>query len=102
FLLLAAPALAALSGRPAPRQRAVARLARDYDKRPGRAHAVGCRLELDDRGWLAWPAERQGSHVLTSMLGADCLALIPTGSGSLRAGEPVEVELLGPGLAWAR
>ena len=32
--------------------------------------------------------------MLTSMVGADCLALIPAGSGDLEAGAPVEVELL--------
>ena len=71
-----------------------ARLAEDYEKRPGRAHAVRCRLELREDGWHAHPFERQGSHVLTSMLGADCLALIPTESGPVRAGERVEIELL--------
>jgi molybdopterin biosynthesis enzyme len=28
------------------------------------------------------------------MLGADALAMIPTASGAVRAGEPVEIELL--------
>jgi molybdopterin molybdotransferase len=94
FVLLVRPALTVLSGGRPGRMRTTARLARDLDKRPGRTHAVRCRLELRDDGWLAHPAERQGSHVLTSMLGADCLALLPTASGPLRAGERVEVELL--------
>jgi molybdopterin molybdotransferase len=94
FVLLVRPALAVLSGGRPGRMRTTARLAHDLDKRPGRTHAVRCRLELRDDGWHAHPAERQGSHVLTSMLGADCLALLPTPSGPLRAGERVEVELL--------
>jgi molybdopterin molybdotransferase len=95
FVLLVRPALTALSGGRPGRMRTTARLARDLDKRPGRTHAIRCRLELRDDGWHAHPAERgQGSHVLTSMLGADCLALLPTASGPLRAGERVEVELL--------
>ena len=97
FVLLVRPALAVLSGGRPERLRTTARLARDYDKRPGRTHAVRCRLELREDGWHAHPAGRQGSHVLTSMLGADCLALIPAASGPLRAGERVEVELLGRG-----
>ena len=97
FVLLVRPALTALSGGRPERHRTTARLARDYDKRPGRTHAVRCRLELREDGWLAHPAERQGSHVLTSMLGADCLALLPTDSGPLPAGAAVEVELLGRG-----
>ncbi|MFL5866451.1 MAG: hypothetical protein ACJ766_05050 [Thermoleophilaceae bacterium] len=36
----------------------------------------------------------QGSHVLTSMLGARALALIPSGEGELAPGDRVEVELL--------
>jgi molybdopterin molybdotransferase len=97
FVLLVRPALTALGGGRPERHRTTARLARGYDKRPGRTHAVRCRLELRDDGWLAHPAERQGSHVLTSMLGADCLALLPTESGPLPAGAWVEVELLGRG-----
>lgn len=94
FLLLVRPALAVLGGGRPGRSRTKARLAADCEKRPGRAHAVRCRLELREDGWHAHPFERQGSHVLTSMLGADCLALLPAESGPLRAGEPVEVELL--------
>jgi molybdopterin molybdotransferase len=55
---------------------------------------VRCRLELRDDGWHATPTKDQGSHVLTSMLGADALAIIPTTSGTVRAGERVEIELL--------
>lgn len=94
FVLLARPALAALAGGRPQRPRTTAVLASPYEKRPGRTHAVRCRLELDEGGWRAHPFERQGSHVLTSMLGADCLALLPSAAASLRTGERVEVELL--------
>jgi molybdopterin molybdotransferase len=94
FLLLARPALLALQGAVLERQRTVAALDTDYSKRPGRAHAVRCTLELREDGWHARPTGEQGSHILTSMLGADALALIPAESGSLAAGERVEVELL--------
>ena len=66
----------------------------DYPKQPGRAHLVRCRLELRDDGWHARPTGPQGSHVLTSMLGADALAIMPTASGGVAAGERVEIELL--------
>jgi molybdopterin biosynthesis enzyme len=49
---------------------------------------------LGEDGWHATPAEHQGSHVSTSMLGADALAIIPTESGTVHAGEQVEIELL--------
>jgi molybdopterin molybdotransferase len=94
FILLARPALVALGGGRPDRRRTFATLASDYEKSPGRVHALRCRLELTESGWRAHPAPRQGSHVLTSMLGADCLALVPARSGYLRAGEQVEIELL--------
>jgi molybdopterin molybdotransferase len=97
FTLLVRPALRALSGEQPDRKRTTARLDRDYEKRPGRAHAVRCRLELHEDGWHARPAEQHGSHILTSMLGADALAILPTASGDVRAGERIEIELLGDG-----
>lgn len=97
FTLLVRPALQALSGARPERRRTTARLECDYEKSPGRAHAVRCRVELREDGWHALPAEQHGSHILTSMLGADALAIIPAASGNVRAGERVEIELLGDG-----
>jgi molybdopterin molybdotransferase len=94
FLLLVRPALLAMSGGEPTARRVTARLGGDYEKPTDRAHAARCRLELDERGWIATPLPRQGSHILTSMVAADCLALIPTDTASLKAGDPVEVELL--------
>lgn len=95
FLLLARPALAALGGSEPRRWRTAARLAGDYEKAPGRTHAVRCAMELDEDGWRVEPTGAQGSHILTSMLGADCLALIPPEAALVRTGERVEVELIG-------
>jgi molybdopterin molybdotransferase len=94
FLLLVRPALLALAGGDPAGRRVGARLGADYEKPTDRAHAARCRLELDERGWVATPLPRQGSHVLTSMVAADCLALIPTETERVAAGETVEVELL--------
>jgi molybdopterin molybdotransferase len=94
FLTFVRPALIAMAGGDPAARRVMARLGADYEKPTDRAHAVRCRLELDERGWVAWPLPRQGSHVLTSMLAADALALVPTESPGLAAGAPVEVELL--------
>jgi molybdopterin molybdotransferase len=94
FVLLARPALIALAGGDPASRRTFATLASGHEKKPGRAHAIRCRLELSEGGWRAHPAPRQGSHVLSSMLGADCLALIPAARGDVEAGERVEVELL--------
>jgi molybdopterin molybdotransferase len=94
FLLLARPALLALGGGDPAARRLRATIAEDYEKPAGRAHAARCRLELGEDGWRVHPFPRQGSHVLTSMVGADCLALIPAAGTGVAAGEAVEVELL--------
>jgi molybdopterin molybdotransferase len=94
FLTFVRPALIAMAGGDPATRRTTARLGADYEKPTDRAHAVRCRLELEERGWVAWPLPRQGSHVLTSMLAAGALALIPTESAGLAAGQTVEVELL--------
>jgi molybdopterin molybdotransferase len=94
FCLFVAPAVRALSGAAEPRRRTVATLRRDCQRAPGRAHAVRCRLLLGPHGWEAEPTGAQGSHVLTSMLGADALAILPAGSALVAAGTRVEVELL--------
>jgi len=98
FLLFARPAIRQLLGAADRRERATAILAKPYAKKPGRAHAIRVRLELGDDGWLAMPTKEQGSHVLTSMLGADALAILPGEHGDFEAGERVEIELLSAGV----
>ncbi len=98
FCLFVAPAVRALSGAAEPRRRTVATLRSDCEKAPGRAHAVRCRLLFGEHGWEVEPTGAQGSHVLTSMLGADALAILPADSARVAAGSRVEVELL-PGAA---
>jgi molybdopterin molybdotransferase len=94
FLLLARPALLVLAGGDPSSRRTRATLATDYEKPAGRAHAARCALELTEDGWLVRPHPRQGSNVLTSMVAADCLALIPAAATRVAAGETVEIELL--------
>ncbi len=95
FTLLARPAIGAmLDVTPTDPWRATAILDESYEKRPGRAHAVRCRLELRDDGWHVRPTKDQRSHVLTWMLGADALAIVPRASGSIDAGDRVDIELL--------
>jgi molybdopterin molybdotransferase len=95
FHLFAKPALRALVGLEPLGGRTRAGLAEGYRKKPGKAHYLRCRLELTEEGWRAHlTRESQGSHVLTSMLGADALAAIPSEAEEVAAGELVEVELL--------
>jgi molybdopterin molybdotransferase len=94
FVLFVTPALAAMAGASPQRTRTLATLTTDREQAPGRVDAVRCRLALAPGGWQATPTGPQGSHVLTSMLGADALALIPGGTGVVKAGTQVTVELL--------
>ena len=97
FILFVRPALLVLGGGRAESRRTTAVLDRAYEKSSGRAHAIRCRIELREDGWHVDPFERQGSHVLTSMLGAGALAIIPAASTHVPAGSRVEIELLGDG-----
>jgi molybdopterin molybdotransferase len=74
--------------------RSEARIAADYEKPTDRAHALRCRIEQAPGGPIAHLAPHQGSHVLTSLLGADALAMIPERTARVAAGESVTVELL--------
>lgn len=94
FLLFVRPALLAMAGGDPAGRRITARLGADYEKPTDRAHAARARLELGRGGWVATPLPRQGSHILTSMVAADCLMLVPTETARIEAGETVEVELL--------
>lgn len=88
FVLFARPALRALQGAaPLPRP-GRAQLAVDVERHEARDECV--RVRIDDEGRAA-PTGPQGSHVLTSVLGADALAVVPRGSGVLPAGTPVEL-----------
>jgi molybdopterin molybdotransferase len=94
FQLFARPALAALQGATPDAPRATAVLTHPVARNPRREEAVRVRLRHTDQGLVAETTGEQGSHMLTSMLGADGLAMIAPGEGELAAGERVEVELL--------
>ena len=95
FQLFVRPALAALQGADPSISRTSARLEQAVTRNPRREQAVRVRLAAGDDGWRVSPTKgAQGSHVLTSMLGANALALIAPGDGEAAAGELGEVELL--------
>jgi molybdopterin molybdotransferase len=90
FLLFARPALRALQGADPQVPRTRARLTRPVRRHAGRDECVRVRLEEG----RATPTGAQGSHRLTSMLGADGFAIVTRGDGEAAAGDEVEVELL--------
>jgi molybdopterin molybdotransferase len=95
FQLFVRPALRALAGGRPDDVRAEAVLACPVERNPSRDQAIRCRLTFEGGGWRAeLTRPEQGSHVLTSMLGADALAIVEAGEGELPAGTRVPVELL--------
>jgi molybdopterin molybdotransferase len=95
FSLFVRPALAALQGRSPERLLASeAVLATAVPRNPDREQAVRVRLERQDGRLVAIPNGPQGSHIVTSLLGADALALIAAGEGELAAGTSVPLESL--------
>ena len=94
FVLFVRPAIRKIVGARDDAERSMAALDSEYPRLAARTQAVRCRLELRDDGWHAEPTKAQGSHVLTSMLGADALAIIPPGDGPQPAGARIEIELL--------
>jgi molybdopterin molybdotransferase len=94
FALLAGPALHALQGAKATRESLTAVLDGGYRKPAGRAHAVRCRVHAREDGWHARPTGPQGSHVLSSMLAADALAIVPSAATDVHDGARVQIEAL--------
>lgn len=89
FSLFVAPALAALQGASSRADPGEARLGVAVRQNPRREQALRVRLEHRDGSTVALPNGAQGSHVVTSLVGADALALIAPGNGSLEAGTTV-------------
>jgi molybdopterin molybdotransferase len=94
FVLLVEPALRAMQGAKAAARSTTAALDGGYRKPAGRAHAVRCRVSLGDDGWHARPTGAQGSHVLSSMLTADALAIVPSEVTEIGDGGHVRIEPL--------
>lgn len=89
--LFVLPALRALAGNrsPAPRlEPAVA--AGTWPPATSRDHAVRCRLDVEAGRLLAVPTGGQGSHRISSLVGAEALALVPP-DRAVTPGDPVSV-----------
>jgi molybdopterin molybdotransferase len=95
FSLFARPALDALQGASTIRHlEADAVLGAAVERNPRREKALRVRLQRVDGRTTAIPNGAQGSHILSSLLGADGLAMIPPGPGTLEAGSMVALEEL--------
>lgn len=91
FLLFARPALAALQGADPTVPRTTATLATAIARNPDRDELVRVRRTGEGAATVE-PTGPQGSHVLSSLLGADALAIVPRGEGELPAGATVVLE----------
>jgi molybdopterin molybdotransferase len=89
FLLFARPALVALQGGDPAVPRTTARLGVAVPRHPDRDEMVRVRHAPDGS---VHPTGPQASHVLSSLVGADALALVPRGDGDLAAGAEVVLE----------
>jgi molybdopterin molybdotransferase len=61
---------------------------------PGREEYVRAVVSASETGLIAQPADAQGSGMLTSMVGANALIVVPADSGDIPSGSSVEVILL--------
>lgn len=95
FALFVSPALAALQGKlKRPLLDGSAELGTTVKRNRAREQALRVRLERHAGRTVAFPNGSQASHVITSLVGADALALIPPGDGELEAGTTVALEPL--------
>ncbi|HET6869215.1 MAG TPA: gephyrin-like molybdotransferase Glp [Solirubrobacteraceae bacterium] len=95
FALFVRPALAALQARgPERLLESEAVLATAVPRNHDREQAVRVRLGRQNGRLVATPNGPQGSHIVTSLLGADALALIAAGEGEVEAGATVPLEPL--------
>lgn len=94
FEQFARPAIRRLLGcRSLLRPRLRATLTAPLDKRPGRRHFVRVKLAFGREGVVASPTGGQGSHIQSSLVGCDGLAIFAEEATHLDAGATVEVEV---------
>lgn len=73
----------------------VARLTQPLSKEPGRLEFVRVMLEQDGGAWHATPTGAQGSHIQTSLIGANGVARFAADESRLEEGQEVTVEVWG-------
>lgn len=71
-----------------------ARLGQRWENRSGRRQYLRVRLERREDAWWAWTTGPQGSHIISSLVRARGLLIVPEDSPPLSVGHWVEIELL--------
>lgn len=95
FSLFVRPALAAMSGQPRPYGRTVTATLQEQVESDGRESYLRVILTKDASGFQARLTGSQDSAVLSSLVKANGLMIIPAGTERLPAGSQVEVWLMG-------
>ncbi len=67
-------------------------------KKPGRVNFLRVGLEKENGNYVAWSPGDQNTGILKTMLLAGGIAVLPAEQGDLKAGDKVDVQLLGPGV----
>lgn len=97
FELFARPALLTMQGATiVARPRTAVTMQHAYDKKPGRAHFVRATVTRTPDGLVATSKAKQGSGMLTSMVGVDVLVEVPADRGDIAAGEQLAAVVLRP------
>jgi molybdopterin molybdotransferase len=93
FIVFVEPALRALAGHSSVRRRTLSvRAAEDITSPEQLTHFFRVRLERGaEGGWVARLTGPQGSGILSSMVRADALAIVPEGRSGISRGETLEV-----------
>jgi molybdopterin molybdotransferase len=95
FELLGRPALRKMMGhRYLQRQVVPVTMLEDITDRSMRRHYVRAKVEFRDGRFWARTTGPQGSHIMTSMLGANALLIVPEGGTIIHAGDEVQAIML--------
>ena len=101
FELFVRPALLKLAGRQTVRRPEVEGVLDDpFDHQMGREAFLRVRAWRDETGWRARLSGRQGPSVVSTVAGANALAVVPADRGTLQPGDKVRLVLLEPLEGW--
>lgn len=96
FELFGRLAIDLIAGRPINTDRFIARAVDPFDGAPGRTDAIRAHVSVDAGGQLCVsPTRRRGSGIVSSLLEANCLALLPESVERVEVGDVVEIRWAG-------
>ncbi len=101
FELFVRPALLKLAGRQTVRRPEVEAVFDDgFDHQMGRETYLRVRAWRDESGWRARLSGRQGPSVVSTVAGANALAVLPSDKGPVQPGSSIKLILLEPLEGW--